>query len=56
MDSVNKLQASVPRWGNKGIFLLHHRLQTSSGSHIVSYPVGTEDSFPGSKVARRGGG
>jgi hypothetical protein len=25
---------------------LHHRVQTSSGAHLASYPVGTRGSFP----------
>jgi hypothetical protein len=32
-------------------FSLHHRVQHSSGAHPASYPMGTRDSFPGSKVA-----
>jgi hypothetical protein len=34
-----------------GKFSLHHRVQTGSGAHPASYPMGTRDSFPGSKVA-----
>jgi hypothetical protein len=30
-----------------GNFSLHHRVQTGSGAHPTSYPVGTKDSFPG---------
>jgi len=33
------------------IFSLHHRVQTSSGTHSASYPGGTRCSFPGGKVA-----
>jgi hypothetical protein len=34
-----------------GNFSFHHRVQTGSGAHIASYPVGTRISFPGSKAA-----
>jgi hypothetical protein len=34
-----------------GNFLLHHRVQTSSGAHPASYPMGTRGSFPGGKAA-----
>jgi hypothetical protein len=30
---------------------LYHHVQTGPGAHPVSYPVGTSDSFSGSKVA-----
>jgi hypothetical protein len=30
---------------------LHHRVQTGSGVHPPSYPVGTRGSFPGGKAA-----
>jgi hypothetical protein len=30
---------------------LRHRVQTGSGAHPVSYPVGTGGSFPGGKAA-----
>jgi hypothetical protein len=33
-------------------FFPRHCLQTGSGSHPVSYPMGTGGSFPGDKVAR----
>jgi hypothetical protein len=33
-----------------GNFSLHHRVQTGSGAHPASYPMGTEFSFPGGKV------
>jgi hypothetical protein len=32
-----------------GNFSLHHRVQTGSGAHAASYPVGTRGSFPGVK-------
>jgi hypothetical protein len=34
-----------------GNFSLHHRVQNDSGAHPASYPTGTRDSFPGSKMA-----
>jgi len=37
-----------------GNFSLCHCVQTGSGAHPASYPVGTRGSFPGGKVA--GGG
>jgi hypothetical protein len=33
--------------GRAGNFSLHHRVQTGSGAHPASYPMGTRDSFPG---------
>jgi hypothetical protein len=33
----------VPTWA--GNFSLHHRVQTGSGAHPASYPVGTRISF-----------
>jgi hypothetical protein len=32
-------------------FSLHHRVQTGSGAHPASYPMGTRCSFPGCKAA-----
>jgi hypothetical protein len=32
-------------------FFLHHRFQNGSGTHPVSYPMGTRVSFPGGKAA-----
>jgi hypothetical protein len=34
-----------------GNFSLHHRVQTGSGTHPTSYPMGTRGSFPGGKAA-----
>jgi hypothetical protein len=34
-----------------GNFSLHHRVQNGSGSHSVSYPMGTRGSFSGGKAA-----
>jgi hypothetical protein len=31
-------------------FSLHHRVQTGSGAHPTSYPMGTRVSFPGGKA------
>jgi hypothetical protein len=36
--------------GAENIFL-HHRVQTGSGAHPASYPMGTRISFPGGKLA-----
>jgi hypothetical protein len=33
-----------------GIFSLHHRIQTGSGVHPASYPMGTKGYFSGSKA------
>jgi hypothetical protein len=43
-------RGSIPSWGNDGIFSLHHHVETDSGAHSVSHPIGTGDSFPGSKA------
>jgi hypothetical protein len=32
-----------------GNFSLHHRVQTGSGAHPASYPMGNRSSFPGDK-------
>jgi hypothetical protein len=32
-------------------FSLHHRVQTGSGAHRASYPMGKRGSFPEGKVA-----
>jgi hypothetical protein len=34
-----------------GKFSLRHRVQTGSGTHPASYPMGTGGSFPGDKAA-----
>jgi len=34
-----------------GNFSLHHRVQTDSGAHHASYPMGTSGSFPGDRLA-----
>jgi hypothetical protein len=35
--------------GGAGNFYTQHRVQTGSGTHLSSYPVGTRGSFPGIK-------
>jgi hypothetical protein len=37
--------------GRAGDFPLLHSIQTGSGAHPASYPVGTGGSFPGGEVA-----
>jgi hypothetical protein len=34
-----------------GNFSPHHRVQTSSGSHLATYPMGNRCSFAGGKAA-----
>jgi hypothetical protein len=34
-----------------GNFSLHHRVQTGSGAHPASYPMGTKGSFSGGEAA-----
>jgi hypothetical protein len=34
-----------------GEFVFHQRVQKHSVAHPASYPMGTEDSFPGGKAA-----
>jgi hypothetical protein len=52
-QSVQKLgygmdnRGSVPARGNDGSFSLQHCVQTGSGAHPSSYPMGTGSSFPG---------
>jgi hypothetical protein len=36
---------------HRGNFSLYHRVQTGSGAHPTSYPMGTGGFFPGSKTA-----
>jgi hypothetical protein len=52
---VTRLRDGQPRVqspaGAKRIFSLRHRVQTGSGAHAASYPVGTEDSYPEGKTA-----
>jgi len=42
---------SIPSRG-RGLFPFRQHVQPVPGSHPVSYPMGTEDSFPGSKATR----
>jgi hypothetical protein len=41
----------VPFPARAGNFSLLHHVHTGSGVHLVSYPMGTEGSFPGGKAA-----
>jgi hypothetical protein len=41
----------VPLPVGAGNFSLHRRVQTGSGAHPASYPIGTGSSFPGGKAA-----
>jgi len=47
--------AGIAQWYSAGLragnFSLHHRVQTGSGAHPASYPMGTRGSFPGGKAA-----
>jgi hypothetical protein len=43
--------SGVPVPVERGNFSTDHRLQTGSGSHPGSYPMGTGDSFRGGKAA-----
>jgi hypothetical protein len=40
------VRVSVGVWN----FCLHHRVQTGSGAHQASYPMGPRSSFPGDKA------
>jgi hypothetical protein len=42
-------QFSDPFPGIAENFSIHHRVQTGSGAHPASYPMGTGGSFPGDK-------
>jgi hypothetical protein len=46
---VTRLRAGrpgpIPGRGSEGDFFLRHRVQTGSGAHPASYPVGTGGSF-----------
>jgi hypothetical protein len=43
-------------WDSRVLFpagagnFFHHRVQTGSGAHPASYPMGTRSSFPGGKA------
>jgi hypothetical protein len=52
------LSFGLDDWGSRvrfpvgaGNFSLHHSVQTGSGAHPASYPVGARGSFPGGKAA-----
>jgi hypothetical protein len=42
-------RGSIARRGNE-FFSFHYRVQTGSGTHPASYPMGTGGSFPGGKA------
>jgi len=42
---------SISGRGSDGVFVLHHHVETSSGTHPVSYPVGTRVPYHMGKVA-----
>jgi len=42
--------SSVPGRDSDGNFSLRHRVQTGSGAHLASYPVGFGCYFPGGKA------
>jgi hypothetical protein len=44
-------RGSIPGSGNDGNFSLRCHVQTGSGAHPASYPVGTWGFLPGGKVA-----
>jgi hypothetical protein len=48
----------LDNWGfespaGAGNFSFYHRVQTGSGAHPASYPMGARGSFPGDKAAGR---
>jgi hypothetical protein len=45
---VVKNQSSIP---GRGAFSFLHNIQTGSGAHPASYPMGARGSFPGHKAA-----
>jgi len=44
-------RGSIPNTGNDGNFSLRHSVQTGSGAHLVSYPMGTGGSHSGGNTA-----
>jgi hypothetical protein len=44
-------QGAIPGRDNDGNFSLHHSVQTGSGAHPASYPMGIQGSYLGSKAA-----
>jgi hypothetical protein len=50
-DSTESISIKFNIWEIRaGNFFLHHRVQTGSGAHPASYPMGTTDSLPGGKA------
>jgi hypothetical protein len=53
---VTRLRSERPGFDSRqgqGYFSLRHRIQTGSGAHPVSYPVGTRNYFRGVKLPGR---
>jgi hypothetical protein len=48
---LDDLMIGVRFPAGEGNFSLRHRVQTGSGAHPASYPMGTGGSFPGGKAA-----
>jgi hypothetical protein len=51
---VTRLQTGRPEFDSRqelGFFSPRHRIQTGSGTHLVSYSVSTEDPFHEGKAA-----
>jgi hypothetical protein len=46
-DRGSRVRFSAGAWN----FSLHHRVQNSPGAHPAPYPMGTDGSFPGGRVA-----
>jgi hypothetical protein len=46
---IPPIRVRVP--AGAGNFSLHHHVQTDSGFHTTSYPMGNRGSFPGGKAA-----
>jgi hypothetical protein len=44
-------RGSIHGRDNDGNFSLRHRVQTGSGAHQASYPIGAGASYSGSKAA-----
>jgi len=43
-------RGSIPDMGSERVSSLRHRVQTGSGAHPASYPMGTGRDFAGCKV------
>jgi hypothetical protein len=48
---AGRLGSRVRLSAGAGNFSLHHRVQSGSGAHPASYPMGIRGSFPGGKAA-----